>query len=211
VVAIALASTQCHCHGEEGRAEQQGEDVYIIIVNYFNVCGCYFTTKSPVTNKTSINDCQCMYNQIVRALMIVNWQINQPEHCWNEIGISQSWGGGIFMVSKNMMLFVAYLSVFLSCKMLLGHPTQNIFPTKTKKYGGNEWAGPPTLTWAIFKGFLLPHHGQLPWNLLPPMALWHPFRGNMLVPHIIGSSGCTHFVMIQAEEAALPNFYLGNF
>ncbi len=42
------------------------------------------------------------------------------------------------------------------------------------------------------------------------MALLCPFWGNTLVPHFMGDSGCSWFVIIQAGGGALPNFYLGN-
>jgi hypothetical protein len=67
----------------KGRQSKQGEDLYIIVVNYFNVCGCYFATTAPATKKTTIGNSQCMYNQIVHELTITNCKlINQGR--WNE-------------------------------------------------------------------------------------------------------------------------------
>jgi hypothetical protein len=48
------------------------------------------------------------------------------------------------MMSKKWMLFVTCLSGFWLRKMPLGCPKQEMFPAKTKKYKGNEWAGHPT-------------------------------------------------------------------
>jgi hypothetical protein len=60
----------CHQHSavamvRKGGQSKQGEDFYIIVVNYFNVCGCYFAITVPATKKTSIGNHQCTYNKIV--------------------------------------------------------------------------------------------------------------------------------------------------
>jgi hypothetical protein len=38
------------------------------------------------------------------------------------------------------------------------------------------------------------------------MALLRPFRSNMLVPHIMGNSGCSWYVMIQVGRELYPTF-----
>ncbi len=53
MVAIALASTQHHCGGEEGQAEQVRTGFYMIAVNYFNVCCCYFSNNSASCQKNN--------------------------------------------------------------------------------------------------------------------------------------------------------------
>ncbi len=58
------------------------------------------------------------------------------------------------MVLKNWKLFVACLSGFWLCKMLLGHPEQRMFPAETKKNGGNIWAGPPILNACVVPIYL---------------------------------------------------------
>jgi hypothetical protein len=68
-------------------------------------------------------------------------------------------GGGAFSwCQKKWMLIVACLSGFWLREMLLGHPRQKMFPGKTKKYGGNKWAGSPTTNgnWDILCLLVLP-------------------------------------------------------